>query len=419
MYKSLSKLKSVFFILALCFELTDCTQSPAQIITYHSDSTYVKNSEQNPYVVWVKPGDTVYSIAKNNDVDLRSLIDLNHFNAPYILQTGQRVTLPKPSFHIAKQGENIYAISRIYNTDANSLAAANHLQVSDNLTDGQKLRIPSSITTNSDNDQIRENSESNSQINGVNDSQNKSSTNYNITSNDLPVVQSQKNNDSEENQEPINKSNVIITKSNNNDPSSNKSTSAKTAKPQYYEDDLDEEIISSRKPNKQKTNTIETAKVADNPKNIASSDDLGTNKNSQGKTMPSNNKTPSFIWPVGGKVISHFGPKKGGLYNDGINISAKEGAAVKAADAGTVVYAGNELKGYGNLILIKHTGGYLTAYAHNEELLVKKGDLVKKGQIISHVGQTGLVSSPQLHFSIRQGRKILDPETHLPTSKLG
>ncbi|MDY6407438.1 MAG: LysM peptidoglycan-binding domain-containing protein [Pseudomonadota bacterium] len=115
-----------------------------------------------------------------------------------------------------------------------------------------------------------------------------------------------------------------------------------------------------------------------------------------------------FSWPVSGKVISYFGNG-----NDGINIAGSAGTIVKVADSGTVAYAGNELKGYGNLILIKHKDGWITAYAHNRKLLVKKGSIVKKGQKIAEMGNTGGVKTPQLHFEIRYKAKVVNPSLYL------
>lgn len=119
--------------------------------------------------------------------------------------------------------------------------------------------------------------------------------------------------------------------------------------------------------------------------------------------------TPSFRWPARGRVIAGFGPKTNGQQNDGINISVPEGTSVKAAGDGVVAYAGNELKGYGNLVLVRHPNGFVTAYAHASELMVKRGDPVKRGQIIARAGQTGNVNSPQLHFEIRKGKDPVDP----------
>lgn len=102
-------------------------------------------------------------------------------------------------------------------------------------------------------------------------------------------------------------------------------------------------------------------------------------------------------------MIAAYGAKTNGKSNDGINLSVPQGTPVKAADDGVVAYSGNELKGYGNLVLVRHSNGYVTAYAHASELMVKRGDTIKRGQVIAKAGQTGEVSSPQLHFEIRKG----------------
>lgn len=129
---------------------------------------------------------------------------------------------------------------------------------------------------------------------------------------------------------------------------------------------------------------------------------------------PAKNRSAKFLWPVKGTVISGFGNLGKGRKNDGINIKAALGTTVVAADAGTVAYAGNELKGFGNLILIKHTDGWITAYAHNDRMFVKKGQKVKRGEKIATVGSTGSVTSPQLHFEVRTGKKAVNPRTYLP-----
>ena len=118
---------------------------------------------------------------------------------------------------------------------------------------------------------------------------------------------------------------------------------------------------------------------------------------------------PTFRWPVRGRVIAAYGAKTNGKSNDGINVAVPEGTPVKAAEDGVVAYAGNELKGYGNLILVRHANGYVTAYAHASELLVKRGDSIKRGQVIAKSGQSGEVASPQLHFEIRKGSTPVDP----------
>jgi murein DD-endopeptidase MepM/ murein hydrolase activator NlpD len=125
---------------------------------------------------------------------------------------------------------------------------------------------------------------------------------------------------------------------------------------------------------------------------------------------------PVFVWPVSGRVLSDFGATTTGGRNDGINIAAPMGAPFKAAASGFITYAGDELKGYGNLVLIKHAGGYTTAYAHAERLVVVKGDYVASGQVIGYAGETGDVSSPQLHFEIRSNTTPVNPRSYLTTT---
>lgn len=122
---------------------------------------------------------------------------------------------------------------------------------------------------------------------------------------------------------------------------------------------------------------------------------------------------PAFRWPVRGRVITGFGPKTTGQQNDGINVAVPEGTPIKAAADGVVAYAGNEIKTYGNLVLIRHSNGYVTAYAHASEIMVKRDEQIKRGQVIAKSGQTGNVSAPQLHFEIRKGSAPVDPIPYL------
>src|SRR4051812_23171700 len=131
------------------------------------------------------------------------------------------------------------------------------------------------------------------------------------------------------------------------------------------------------------------------------------------KTAEATGALPTFRWPVRGRVVTGYGAKTNGKSNDGINVAVPEGTPVKAAEDGVVAYSGNELKGYGNLILVRHSNGYVTAYAHASELLVKRGETIKRGQIIAKSGQSGEVGSPQLHFEIRKGSSPVDPSQYL------
>ncbi len=120
-----------------------------------------------------------------------------------------------------------------------------------------------------------------------------------------------------------------------------------------------------------------------------------------------------FAWPVQGRVVSGFGSKGGGLVNDGMNIAAPRGTPVRAAADGTVIYAGNEVRGFGNLVLVRHEGGWVTAYAHNDRVLVRQGHTVRTGEEIARVGSTGAVGAPQLHFQVRRDGKPVDPAAYL------
>lgn len=131
-------------------------------------------------------------------------------------------------------------------------------------------------------------------------------------------------------------------------------------------------------------------------------------------SAPGSSSSPTFRWPVRGHQIAGFGPRADGQSNDGINFEVPRGTDVQAAEAGEVAYAGNQLKGYGNLVLIRHANGYVTAYAHNETLLVKQGDKVRRGQVIAKAGNTGLVDQPpQVHFELRQGSTPIDPTPYM------
>jgi murein DD-endopeptidase MepM/ murein hydrolase activator NlpD len=132
--------------------------------------------------------------------------------------------------------------------------------------------------------------------------------------------------------------------------------------------------------------------------------------------QPAAAASSAFRWPVRGRIISGFGKKPNGERNDGINLAVPEGTSVKAAEDGTVIYAGNELKSYGNLVLIRHANGWVSAYAHNSALQVKRGDEVRRGQEIALSGMSGGVTTPQVHFELRKEATPVDPLQHLTES---
>ena len=194
--------------------------------------------------------------------------------------------------------------------------------------------------------------------------------------------------------------------------------------------------VPSPKPKKQKVasaspkSTTKT-KVAASPKKAKTKTSKQSTKVAAVKTTTSkktavkdtqakvaSNSSNSFRWPVKGRVISEYGSKSNGAKNDGINLSVPKGAAIVAAESGVVVYSGNELRGYGNLVLIRHNNGWSTAYAHISKMLVKKGQNVRRGQVIAKVGQTGSVSRPQLHFELRRGTTPVNPRKYLKGPKV-
>ena len=138
------------------------------------------------------------------------------------------------------------------------------------------------------------------------------------------------------------------------------------------------------------------------------------------KSLPIKTQTPrrasadgKFAWPVDGPIVSSYGPKKDGRHNDGINIRARRGAPIRAAENGVVVYADNQLEGFGNLVLVRHSDRWMTAYAHIDKTLVKRGQEIRRGQTLGTVGSSGGVDSPQLHFEIRRGTEALNPALYM------
>ncbi len=339
--------------------MSACTQSPASIVINTISDDLPKSLAENPFKIRAKKGDTIYKIARRHGVEIRDLIDKNRLRPPYILNEGQIIKLPNATFHVVSTNETIYAVSRSYDVAIDRLIKANNIADPYIIHAGQRLRLPSKTekidTIFSDDIEIADNEPKVPTIKNLRI----------VVARDLGKIQPKK---------------LIITQK--IDPNAPKPTLKSNSYPRP--------VLKNGKKFSAKKTIVRSALI---PKK--------------------SNKKLSFKWPVKGRLLSNFGPKKGGLYNDGINISAKEGTPIKAAENGIVVYSGNELRGYGNLVLIRHNKGYITAYAHTKNIAVKKGDHVRKGQIISYVGKTGHVSSPQLHFSIRKGRKAVNPKKYL------
>ena len=355
-----------------------------------------------PGTVVVQPGDSVYSIARRNNTPIRAIIEANHLEPPYVLRAGQPLIVPHPQTYVVRPGDALYAVARQNNVDASELVRANDLKPPYRLIIGQTLILPGAIASEpaaapvmpASQDEVQRvellpppGSTAAPAANTPVASTGSTSEGGVITTVPLPPPQQPQ---------------------------------AQPEQPQQVQEGAPPVVVVPSPP---------PAAVADYPAPV---------KTGEGEEKPATAAPPSagtklaslppaaslpagpggasggrFIWPVRGKILSGYGQKEGGLFNDGINIAIKEGTPVVAADEGAVVYAGNEIRGFGNLVLIKHANGWMTAYAHNKELLVRRGEEVRRGQIIARAGSSGTVPIPQLHFEIRRGSHAVDPTKYL------
>jgi murein DD-endopeptidase MepM/ murein hydrolase activator NlpD len=311
---------------------------------------------QGPGVYNAFPGDTVYGVAQRFGVPVRSLIESNGLQPPFRLAPGQRLQVPVRQEHVVQSGDTLLAIARIYGVDQSSLVRANNLAAPYGLKQGQRLVLPGRVEAN-----LAAAPEQPAITPAA-------SAGGSLSIEELP-------------------------------PPASAAAPAQSQSAAVPEKPATQPQSAQGKP-KGPAQDAEDSEVAAIPKDLPA-------------------ESRRFLWPVEGKVISRFGAKKGGLHNDGINIEAASGATVVAAADGVVAYAGNELRGFGNLLLIRHADGWITAYAHNEKLLVKTCDEVSRGQPIARVGRTGNVTSPQLHFEIRKGTDPIDPLPHLGAQRAG
>ena len=300
--------------------------------------TAVKQETVNDKYITVVSGDTLYSLARKNNMSVDELAALNKLSAPYQLSVGQKLrlatepiqtdvlTVQKPVTAVrtatrvnlqevtVARGDTLYSLSRKYSVPVNDLAVMNNIKPPFTLSVGQVIRVPDL--------------------------------------NSAPVAD------------------------------------VKTAHGEKVQSDA-------------------TVKKPSAPVKKISSDPT--------KKLPtiSARSSSKFSWPVRGKILSEYGAKSNGLFNDGINIAADKGTAVHASENGVVAYAGNEVKGMGNLIIVQHDSGWMSVYAHMDSMNVKRGTKVQVGQKIGTVGTTGKVDKPQLHFEIRKGTKAYNPTAYL------
>ena len=315
--------------------------------------------------VTVQPGDTLSSIAQRYRVPLSALAGMNGLSVSDRVGPGRRLVLPLARTHKVLPNDTMFSLSRMYGTTVDKMAAENGISAPYALKAGQVLKVPSGA-------------------NGV-------------VSTARPALAKQLAS-SPPQSEPVSSSSFTA---------SNTRTENQMLKrpgPSPVTRAFDSLIG--------KLATEDAGEIETVPKvslvSAATAEPATRGAEMVGRSSSRN----GFIWPVKGQVISSYGPKTGGLYNDGINIAAPRGTPVKAASSGTVAYVG-EMRSYGNLVLIRHTNGMITAYAHMNNVAVKTGAKVAQGQVIGAVGSSGTVMNAQLHFEVRRGKTTLDPKQYL------
>jgi len=306
----------------------------------------------------VERGNTVYSVSRLYGVPVRAIIETNGLTSPYLLKVGENLAIPNRRGHTVVKGETVYSISRSYGVDISELTRANDIAPPYTIVIGQDLVIPT--------------------VDGIPAAVGAPAA-IGVAAAAAPQVAAPA-------AQPTPGGAVDV-----------EALPAPTA-------------AISPTPTTTPTPPAPAAKPTPPPQPVAKA----TPKQIESLPKAPARAGSTFLWPVKGKLVSRYGNQQGGQHNDGINIAAKRGTTVQAAENGVVAYAGNELRGFGNLLLVKHADGYMTAYAHNDTLLVGRGANVKKGQPIARVGSTGSVGSPQLHFEIRKGRQAVDPLQFLP-----
>ena len=329
-------------------------------------------------MITAQAGDTVYTISRRYDVPSKVIIARNGLTAPYTLTPGQTLILDPTKTHTVIRGDTLSQLAATYGVEMRLLASANDLVAPYVIRLGQQLWIPDPFTIAA--------APSGPAIAAAeppppvaaparvprSSIQTDSLAPPPGTASQSNVIQSQVM------PEPL------------QPPAS--ALPADTPPPAPLTDA--EKELAAAVAAEAAESEAQTAVAALPPAPISE---------------PGARASSRFSWPLRGKVVGTFGAVGKGLHNDGINIAAPSGTQVRAADNGVVAYAGNELKGFGNLLLIKHADGWTTAYAHNDKLLVKRGDAVKQGQVVASVGRTGNVESPQLHFEVRKGTQPMDP----------
>ncbi len=313
----------------------------------------------------VLQGDTLWLISKRYNIASRDIAVTNNLQAPFYLSPGTRLKMPPPQQYTARAGDNLNTVSRLFAVGRSEIAKMNHLNPPYTLKPGQVLRLPS-VTEKNEPEAFAQ------------------------TVSAAPVTPVH--------QEVITMEELSAPRTAMSPPPSASPTS------QVH-------ILQLPPGYGEKPAAVEAAPVMEE-RSIQMVSAKPVPKSPVTAKMPPRS-SKKFLRPVKGSVLSAYGPKPGGLFNDGVNISAPRDVPVKAAENGVVVYVGDELKGSGNLVLIRHADRWMTAYAHLGNIQIQRGAVVKRGQVIGTVGSSGSVDKPQLHFEVRRGTEAINPEVYM------
>lgn len=366
------EIRRAFLLLSLAAmaAVSACARSgPPAPVVYGEGGKGQRGVEEVPAVYVVQRGDTVYGISRRFDVPIRGIIDANALTPPYTLLIGQRLHIPQPPVHVVQRGDTVYGISRRYGVEMTELVRLNRITPPYTIRIGETLILPNQPAA---------------RVAAAPAPAPAPRTR--IAENPVPPVP-------EVERQPLPQPPPV---SGGEAPQDRSPAGAPLppVKPRSGSSIGEPATPTSGV-------AVATVTPAQPPPRVKPA--------SVALPTPPRRSNERFLWPVRGPILSSFGAKDGGLHNDGLNIGAPLGTPVVAAENGVVAYAGSELRGFGNLLLVKHSDGYVTAYAHNQMLLVGRGDLVRRGQTIARVGSTGSVRSPQLHFEIRRGSRAIDP----------
>lgn len=377
--------------------------------------------------IFVSRGDTLYKLAQQYNVPVRDLIEANSLAAPYVLQPGQRLVLPLPKVYVVKPGDTLYGLSRQYQVDTAELVRLNNLQQPYTLKAGQTLRLPGQSPVPSSTTTIASAASPAARPPGMPAPGRKPEAPPAASS--MPTERAQRPTVEVTTLPPPPPATPATAPATTRPPAAAPATTASGVVPGRK--GVEAETLAPPPPPAAQQAPSQTAPAAVAPDRrptpppastppavvpattqVAAAPPPAPPAREEEEAVPARAGN-RFLWPVRGTILSGFGEKPGGLRNDGINIGAPRGTAIAAADNGIVAYAGNQLKSFGNLVLIKHEGGWVTVYAHLDAIAVEQGQRVTRGQGIGTVGQTGGVRSPQLHFAVRKGEQVVNPVNHL------